>query len=85
MTGLVVGIRERRGKNGKKSGPPVHDALYAVTDSHGMTRHEFRAQVPNQFWLADITEHLTGEGKLHFCAIKYVYSNRNVGYSIDPG
>ena len=29
------------------------------------------------------TEHATGEGKLYCCAIKDVYSNRIVGYSID--
>ncbi len=34
-------------------------------------------------WLSDITEHRTGEGKLYLCAIKDVYSNRIVGYSID--
>lgn len=34
-------------------------------------------------WLADITEHRTGEGKLYLCAIKDVFSNRIVGYSID--
>jgi transposase InsO family protein len=33
--------------------------------------------------LTDITEHATGEGKLYLCAIKDVYSNRIVGYSID--
>ena len=34
-------------------------------------------------WLADITEHQTGEGKLYLCAIKDVFSTRIVGYSID--
>ncbi|BDE15714.1 hypothetical protein MKCMC460_45740 [Mycobacterium sp. 20KCMC460] len=34
-------------------------------------------------WLSDITEHRTGEGKLYLCAIKDVFSNRIVGYSID--
>lgn len=34
-------------------------------------------------WLADITEHRTGEGKLYICAIKDVFSNRIVGCSID--
>ena len=33
--------------------------------------------------LADITEHHTGEGKLYLCAIKDVYSNLIIGYSID--
>ena len=33
--------------------------------------------------MTDITEHWTGEGKLYLCAIKDVFSNRIVGYSID--
>ena len=52
-------------------------------DKHGVTRHEFLADGPNELWLADITEHKTGEGKLYLCAVKDVYSNRIVGYSID--
>ncbi|MFP3581649.1 IS3 family transposase, partial [Arthrobacter sp. SIMBA_036] len=64
-------------------GPPVHDDLCAVTDSKGRTRHEFTAEGPNQLWLSDITEHATAEGKLYLCAVKDVYSNRIVGYSID--
>ena len=64
---------KKRGKNGKKPGPPVHDDL---------VRRDFTADVPNQLWLADITEHRTGEGKLYLCAIKDVFSNRIVGYSI---
>lgn len=74
---------KRRGKNGKKPGPPVHDDLSVVTDRHGVIRHEFRTQTPNQLWLADITEHWTWEGKLYLCAVKDVYSNRIVVYSID--
>ena len=38
---------------------------------------------PNELWLSDITEHWTGEGKLYLCAVKDVWSNRIVGYSID--
>jgi hypothetical protein len=30
----------------------------------------FTATGPNRLWLADITEHATGEGKLYLCAIK---------------
>jgi transposase InsO family protein len=65
---------KKRGRNGKKPGPPVHDDL---------VQRDFTAKAPNQLWLADITEHRTGEGKLYLCAIKDVYSNRIVGYSID--
>jgi putative transposase len=74
---------KKRGKNGKKPGPPVHDDRCAFVDKHGVTRHEFSAEGPNQLWLSDITEHWTAEGKLYLCAIKDVYSNRIVGYSID--
>lgn len=74
---------KKRGKNGKKPGPPVHDDLCAVTDDKGRIRHEFKAQAANELWIGDITEHWTGEGKLYVCAFKDVFSNRIVGYSID--
>ncbi len=67
----------------KKPGPPVHDDLCAVVDKHGVVRHEFKADAANELWLSDITEHWTAEGKLYVCAMKDVYSNRIVGYSID--
>lgn len=65
--------KKKRGKGGKV-GPPVHDDL---------VRRDFTAQGPNRLWLADITEHHTAEGKLYLCAVKDVWSNRIVGYSID--
>jgi hypothetical protein len=65
--------KTRRGKNGR-TGPPVHDDL---------VERDFTADALNQLWLSDITEHRTGEGKLYVCAIKDVFSNRIVGYSID--
>jgi transposase InsO family protein len=57
-----------------KPGAPAHDDL---------VRRVFRASAPNRLWLADITEHRTGEGKLYCCAIKDVFSNRIVGWAID--
>lgn len=74
---------KKRGKNGKKPGPPVHDDLCAVRDEKGRLRHEFTADGPNQLWLTDITEHRTVEGKLYLCAVKDVFANKIVGYSID--
>jgi putative transposase len=65
--------KRKRGKNGKV-GPPVHDDLVC---------RDFTAEEPNRLWLADITEHRTGEGKLYLCAIKDAFSTRIVGYSID--
>ena len=72
-------------KKGKatRPGPPVHDDLCAVVDKHGVIRHVFEADAPNELWIGDITEHWTSEGKLYVCAFKDVYSNRIVGYSID--
>jgi putative transposase len=58
----------------KKAGPPVHDDL---------VDRQFTAHGANQVWLTDITEHRTEEGKLYLCAIKDLYSNRIVGYSLD--
>lgn len=64
---------KKRGKNGKRPGPPVHDDL---------VKRDFTADDANKLWLTDITEHWTDEGKLYLCAIKDVFSGRIVGYSI---
>jgi putative transposase len=69
----LFSAHSRKQGSGKRPGPPVHDDL---------VRREFTAPAPNQLWLTDITEHWTGEGKLYCCAIKDVYSNKIVGYSI---
>lgn len=81
---LFSAFGKHRGRKGSgKPGPPVHDDLCAYVDERGVTRHRFKATAPNELWLADITEHRTGEGKLYLCAVKDVYSNRIIGYSID--
>jgi len=65
----------KKGRIGKgRPGPAVHDDL---------VQRNFTATGPDEVWLTDITEHPTGEGKLYVCAIKDVFSNRIVGYSID--
>jgi putative transposase len=63
---------KKRGLN-RKAGPPVHDDL---------VQRNFNATRLNELWLTDITEHWTDSGKLYLCAIKDVFSNRIVGYSI---
>ena len=69
-------LRQRRGLPVQQGphGPAVHDDL---------VKRDFSARAANELWLTDITEHKTAEGKLYLCAIKDVYSNRIVGYSID--
>jgi transposase InsO family protein len=47
-----------------------------------LVQRQFRSDGPNRVWLTDLTEHRTGEGKLYLCAIKDLWSNRIVGYSI---
>ncbi len=64
---------KKRGKNGKRPGPPVHDDL---------VQRKFSAGAINQLWLTDITEHRTEEGKLYLCAVKDVFAGRIVGYSM---
>lgn len=66
-------VRKRRGK-GRLVGPPVRDDL---------VRRDFTATGPDRLWLTDISEHPTSEGKVYLCAVKDVWSNRIVGYSIN--
>lgn len=82
LAGIHASHAKKKGKAGKP-GPPVHDDLLAVVDGDGRVRHDFTATAVNQVWLTDITEHPTREGKLYLCAVKDVFSNRIVGYSID--
>nr|WP_228988757.1 DDE-type integrase/transposase/recombinase [Streptomyces sp. DH8] len=69
----AFGKRRGRGKNVKVR-PPGHD---------DRVKRDFTASGPNRWWLTDITEHATGEGKLYLCAVKDVFSGRIVGYSMD--
>lgn len=72
-----AGIRSLISKRKRKylpAGEPVSDDL---------VNRDFTADKPNRLWLTDITEHHTKEGKLYLCAVKDVFSNRIVGYSID--
>lgn len=71
---LFSAFAKKPGKKSGKQGPPVHGDL---------VQRQFTAEAPDSLWLTDITEHWTGEGKLYLCAIKDVFSNRIVGYSID--
>lgn len=72
----VAGIRSvitKRKRRNTKAGAPVGDDL---------VEREFTAEQPNLLWLTDITEQWTKEGRLYLCAVKDVWSNRIVGYSI---
>lgn len=72
--GMFSAAHRRKGKRKhRRPGPAVHD---------DRVRRDFTATAPNRLWLTDITEHRTAEGKLYLCAVKDVFSNRIVGYSI---
>ena len=73
MQGIRSVIHRRRGA-GRTPGPAVHDDL---------VERDFTAPTIDRLWLADITEHPTGEGKLYLCAIKDACSKRIVGYSMN--
>lgn len=73
VAGIASTITTRK-RRYRKAGPPVHDDL---------VQREFTADGPNRLWLTDITEHRTSQGKLCLCAIKDVFGNKIVGYSID--
>jgi putative transposase len=57
----------------RKAETPVHDDFLD---------RRFGAHAANEVRLTDITEHRTDVGKLYLCAIKDVYSNRIVDYSL---
>ena len=76
---LVVRVRQDPGAARARSPARRSTTTCAPCRRARVTRHLFTADAPNQLWLADITEHWTGEGKLYLCAIKDVYSNRIVG------
>ena len=64
---------KKKSRKARPPGTPTHDDL---------VRRVFTATRPNELWLTDLTEHATSEGKIYLCAIKDVFSNRIVGYSI---
>lgn len=73
QNGIVSAISRRKRGKGTRPGPPVHD---------DRVQRDFTADAPNRLWLTDITEHWTNEGRLYLCAVKDVFSNQIVGYSI---
>jgi transposase InsO family protein len=69
----IFSVLTKKGRKRPPAGPPAHDDL---------VKRDFSADRPNALWLTDLTEHPTAEGKLYLCAVKDVWSNRIVGYSI---
>ena len=70
---MVERVREASRQERQAAGP---------ARSRRQGRRDFHADRANELWLTDISEHPTAEGKLYLCAVKDVFSNRIVGYSI---
>lgn len=47
-----------------------------------LVERDFAAAAPDRLWLADITQHQTGEGWLFLAAVMDVFSKRVVGWSM---
>ena len=49
-----------------------------------LLRRDFSATEPNRVWVTDITELVTGEGKLYLCVIKDLYDGAIVARKTGP-
>ena len=49
-----------------------------------LVQRRFRADAPNEIWVADITEIPTWEGPLYLAAVQDVWSRRIVGWALAP-
>jgi transposase InsO family protein len=47
-----------------------------------LVRRNFTAAGPNQLWVADLTQHMTGEGLLYLSTVLDVFSRRVVGWAM---
>lgn len=72
--------RVRRCRTGQRGGSH-HRTAGGVYSGRSGARTARSPDPP--FWLTDITEHNTAEGKLYLCAVKDAFSGWIVGYSID--
>ncbi|MCH6172499.1 IS3 family transposase [Pseudonocardia alaniniphila] len=53
-----------------------------ATPAPDLVERDFTAAEPDQLWVSDITQHLTGEGWVYCAVILDVYSRRVIGWSI---
>ena len=49
-----------------------------------LVQRDFTASGPNQLWVADLTQHMTGEGWLYLATVLDVFSRRVVGWAMGP-
>jgi len=69
----LVGVHSRKKwRRGRLDVAPAPDLL----------QRDFSAKRPNERWVADITEFMTGEGKLFLAGVKDLYGRGLVGWSM---
>ena len=69
----LVGVHSRKKwRRGRLDVAPAPDLL----------KRNFSAAAPNERWVADITEFMTGEGKLFLAAVRDLYGRGLVGWSM---
>ena len=69
----IQGLHRRKGRRN----------LVNATTEEELVRRQFTAAAPDRLWLADITEHPAGDGKVYCAAGMDAYSRRITGWSID--
>jgi putative transposase len=69
----IQGIYRRKGRRN----------LVNQATEEDLVRRQFTVEKPDRLWLADITEHPAGDGKLYCAAVMDAYSRRIIGWSID--
>jgi putative transposase len=75
----LQGAHLRRGwKHGGTRQDPNHTAAPDLVD------RDFRVDAPNRLWVADLTRLLTDEGVLWLASVRDAFSNRIVGWAVDP-
>ena len=73
----IAGIDRRRFR-----GCTVRDASQPVQPD--LVQRQFARTAPNQLWMADLTQHRTGEGWLYVSAVMDAFSRRIVGWATSP-
>ncbi len=76
---LLMARAAIKGLPGVKRPRPKHQTPTAGD----LVNRDFTRASPNQWWVTDITEHYTREGKVYCAVVLDVYSRRVVGWSID--
>ena len=71
----LVGVHRRRLKGCTKHDP-------SRPSFPDLVKRSFTATAPNQLWVADITQHATGEGWLYLAAVLDIFHRAVVGWSM---